>query len=64
MTSMYVGIYPVMGGEELGTMTVNLPEAMIDALGYEDIGTAAGYIGSSVYNLFAPVLLWVSQRSR
>lgn len=59
MTTMYVSIFPVMGAEEMASMTEDLPEAMIEAFGYEELGTAAGYISSTVYGLLGPVLLLV-----
>ncbi|MGF1600070.1 MAG: ATP-binding cassette domain-containing protein [Acidimicrobiales bacterium] len=59
VTTLYVSIYPVMGGEEMAQMTEGLPEAMIEAFGYDEIGTAPGYISSTVYGLLGPILLLV-----
>jgi ABC-2 type transport system permease protein len=59
VAALYTAMYPAMGGAEMARMTEELPEGMVKAFGYEEIGTAAGYIGSTVYGLLGPVLLLV-----
>jgi ABC-2 type transport system permease protein len=59
VAAMYTSVFPVMGGEEMEEMAESFPEGMLEAFGYEEIGTAAGYIGSSVYGLLGPILLFV-----
>ena len=59
VASLYITIFPAMGAEELQATTESLPQGMIEAFGYQDIGTAAGYINSSVYGLLGPILLLV-----
>lgn len=59
IATLYIGIYPVMGTADMSAMVENLPDAMVNAFGYDEIGTAAGYITSTVYGLLGPVLLLV-----
>lgn len=59
IATLYIGIYPVMGTADMAAMVENLPDAMVNAFGYDEIGTAAGYITSTVYGLLGPVLLLV-----
>lgn len=59
IATMYISFYPLMGVEDMASLVENLPEAMINAFGYDQIGTAAGYITSTVYGLLGPVLLSV-----
>ena len=59
VTTLYVAIYPAIGGADLATVVESLPQEMIEAFGYDEIGTAAGYITSTVYSLIGPALLWV-----
>lgn len=58
VTALYIGVYPALGAEgQMQEMIDNLPEAMINAFGYDQIGTPGGYLGSTVYGLLGPVLL-------
>lgn len=59
IATMYISLYPVMGVEDMAGMVDDLPDAMVNAFGYDEIGTAAGYITSTVYGLLGPVLLSV-----
>lgn len=60
VTAVYVGFWPAMGeGAEIEAFTANMPEALVQALGYDQIATPAGYLRSTVYGLLAPVLLLV-----
>lgn len=60
VTTMYVGLYPSMGGSgEMQALIDQMPEAMVTAFGYDQIGTAGGWISSTVYGLLGPVLLLV-----
>jgi ABC-2 type transport system permease protein len=36
-----------------------MPDGLVSALGYDTIGTAAGYLQSTVYGLLAPILMLV-----
>jgi ABC-2 type transport system permease protein len=57
IATLYISFYPLMGVEDMAAMVEQLPEAMINAFGYDDIATPAGYITSSVYGLLGPILL-------
>ena len=59
IAAFYISVYPIMGVEDMASMVENMPDAMINAFGYDEIGTAAGYITSTVYSLLGPVLLSV-----
>lgn len=60
VTAMYVGFWPAMGeGAEIEAFIQNMPEALVQALGYDQIATPAGYLRSTIYGLLAPVLLLV-----
>lgn len=58
--AMYTAFYPAMGGgEEMEALIAAMPEALVEALGYDQIGTPAGFLSSTVYGLLGPVLLLV-----
>ena len=57
---MYTSFYPSMGGgEEMQALLDQMPEGLITALGYDAIGSAAGYVQSTVYGLLGPILMLV-----
>lgn len=56
---MYAGLYPFLEGLDLAAMVSNLPEGLSEALGYDQIGTAAGYVSSSVFGLLGPIMMLV-----
>jgi len=58
ITLMYLAFWPMMGAD-MQAMLDGLPEALIRALGYDRIGTAAGYLEAVIYGLLGPVLLLV-----
>lgn len=60
VSAMYVGFWPSMGeGAEIEAFVENMPEGLVQALGYDQIATPAGYLRSTVYGLLAPALLLV-----
>ncbi len=56
---MYGGMYPLMEDMDMEAMIQSMPPAMVEALGYDDMTSAAGYIGSAVYGLVGLILLLV-----
>ena len=58
ITVMYLAFWPMMG-DEMQAAIDGMPEALIRALGYDDIGTGAGYLDAVIYGLLGPVLLLV-----
>ena len=59
VTTMYVALYPSMGGMDLENVIQNMPEALVTALGYDRIATAPGYLTSTIFGLLGPALLLV-----
>lgn len=60
VSAMYVAFWPAMGeGAEMQALIDNMPEALVVAMGYEGIGSPAGYLESTVFGLLAPILLLV-----
>jgi ABC-2 type transport system permease protein len=57
---IYVAFWPAMGdGAEMQALIDNMPEGLVTAMGYEGIGTPAGYLESTVFGLLGPALLLV-----
>jgi hypothetical protein len=60
VTAVYVGFYPAMGeAADLQPFIENMPEGLVQALGYDRIASSAGYLRSTIYGLLGPVLLLV-----
>jgi ABC-2 type transport system permease protein len=60
ISGMYVAFWPAMGeGAEMQALVDNMPEGLVSALGYDAIGTPAGYLESTVFGLLGPALLLV-----
>jgi ABC-2 type transport system permease protein len=60
VTAIYVGFWPSMGeGADIEAFIENMPEGLVQALGYDQIATPAGYLRSTIYGLLGPVLLLV-----
>ena len=59
ITAMYLSFYPSMGGDAMDDLVADLPEEMVTALGYDKIGTAGGWVTSTVYGLLGPALLLI-----
>ena len=57
ISAMYTGFWPAFEGETLQALTDDLPPALVDALGYEGIGTVEGWLTSTTYGLLGPLLL-------
>jgi ABC-2 type transport system permease protein len=58
--TVYAGFYPLMGDTlDLESLIASLPEEFNVALGYDRIGTAAGYLESTVYGLLGAILMLV-----
>ncbi|MFP4148985.1 MAG: ABC transporter permease subunit [Nitriliruptoraceae bacterium] len=60
VSAIYVSLYPLIGDSgELEALIEGLPEGLVIAMGYDRIGSAAGYLESTVYALLGPILLLV-----
>lgn len=57
---IYTSFYPSMGGgEEMQALLDSMPAGFVEALGYDAVGTPAGYVQSTVYGILGPILLLV-----
>jgi ABC-2 type transport system permease protein len=59
VTTIYVSFYPAVGGDEMQSMVDAMPEGLATAMGYDRLGSAAGYLTSTVFGLLGPALLLV-----
>ena len=57
VVTMYAGLYPFIENMDMLAMAEKLPAGLSQALGYDQIGTPAGYVSSSVFGLLGPALL-------
>jgi ABC-2 type transport system permease protein len=60
---MYLPLFPSLGGAGMEEMIANLPEEMVKALGYEQIGTGAGYAQGTFFGLIGVLLLTIAATS-
>ena len=58
ITVFYMSFWPTMGGAMLEALE-GMPQGLMAAMGYDRIGTAAGYLEAVVYGLLGPVMLLV-----
>ena len=59
VSAMYIAFWPAMDTGDIQSLVDSLPEGLRTAMGYDAIGTAAGYLTSTVYGLLGPALLLV-----
>ncbi|WP_164984016.1 ABC transporter permease subunit [Cellulomonas endophytica] len=59
VTVLYTSFYPSVGGSKADALLANLPADVVTALGFDDLGTAAGYVSSTVFSLLGAVLTLV-----
>lgn len=55
----YAAFWPTINNPELQSFIENYPEAILKAINYTDIATAAGYLNATVYGLVVAVLMLV-----
>jgi len=58
ITVFYMSFWPMMG-DEMQAAIQGMPEGLMAAMGYDRIGTAAGYLEAVVYGLLGPIMLLV-----
>jgi ABC-2 type transport system permease protein len=58
ITFFYMSFWPTMG-QTMVEAIEGMPQGLMAAMGYDRIGTAAGYLEAVVYGLLGPVLLLV-----
>ncbi|HYN99388.1 MAG TPA: ABC transporter permease subunit [Actinomycetota bacterium] len=60
VAAFYISFYPSIGATPaMQEMIDSMPQGVAQALGYDQITSAAGYIGATVYGLLGPVLMLV-----
>src|SRR5918995_2569395 len=57
VTIIYGGFYPFASTPEYADLIDNLPAGLAEAFGWDEINTAHGYLGSTVYGILGPVLV-------
>jgi len=55
----YAAFYPAINAPEYVQMLESFPEGVLDAMGFADIASAAGYVGSTTFGLLGPALVIV-----
>lgn len=59
VAAIYIPLYPSVGGEQMQALVDSLPTEMTTALGYDRLGSAAGYLTATVFGLLGPALMLV-----
>jgi ABC-2 type transport system permease protein len=59
VAAMYAAFWPTVNTPEMQQALRNYPEGVLQAFNYDDLTSAAGYLGSSVYGLLVPLLVAV-----
>lgn len=60
VSAFYISFYPSIGSSPAMQEVIDsMPAGVAEALGYDQITSAAGYIGATVFGLLAPILLLV-----
>ena len=59
VSAMYASVYTSVGASDWDSMLESMPADLMEAMGFDNISTAAGYITSTVYSLLGIVLLLV-----
>lgn len=55
----YAAFYPAINNPEMRAALEAYPEGFLDAIGFTDVTSAAGYLGSTTFGLLGPALLIV-----
>jgi beta-exotoxin I transport system permease protein len=56
---MYAAFWPTVNTPQMQEAMRNYPQAVLEAMNYNDVATPGGYLGSSVYGLLVPLLVTV-----
>lgn len=57
--AFYASFYGIVNTPEMADAINAYPPALLDALGFTDVTTAAGYVGSTTFGLLGPILILV-----
>lgn len=53
---LYAAFYPSMRSPEFEAAMEAFPQGLLDAIGFTDIASAAGYVGSTTFGILGPIL--------
>lgn len=53
----YAAFYPSINSPEMAAALEAYPQGLLDALGFTDITSPAGYLGSTTYGILGPILM-------
>jgi ABC-2 type transport system permease protein len=59
VAAMYASFWPTVNNPDMQKAMASYPEGVLEAFNYNDLASAAGYVGSSVYGLLVPLLVAV-----
>jgi ABC-2 type transport system permease protein len=59
VAAMYAAFWPTVNTPQMQQAMANYPQGLLEAFNYNDLASAAGYVGSSVYGLLIPLLVAV-----
>jgi ABC-2 type transport system permease protein len=59
VSGIYASFYDVIEPGDMDALIDSMPEGLVAALGYDQLGSAAGFLESTVYSLLGPILLLV-----
>jgi hypothetical protein len=59
VAAMYAAFWPTVNTPQMQQALGNYPQGVLEAFNYNDLTSPAGYLGSSVYGLFIPLLVAV-----
>ncbi len=56
-TTLYASFYPTMRNPEMEAAMASYPQVMMDAFGFQDLFSPAGYLAGTVFGIIGPVLV-------
>jgi ABC-2 type transport system permease protein len=59
VAAMYASFWPTVNSPQMQQALRSYPQGLLEALNYNDLFSAAGYVGSTVYGLLVPLLVTV-----
>lgn len=59
VSGIYASFYDVIDADEMDALIGTMPDGLVAALGYDQLGSASGFLESTVYSLLGPILLLV-----
>jgi ABC-2 type transport system permease protein len=56
-TALYASFYPTMQNPQMEAAMEAYPQALMDAFGFQDLVSPAGYLGGTVFGIIGPILI-------